>query len=47
MQVRGERLGEAIGQRLDEDGVVVVELALECRASSSAPSPAVTANAPR
>src|SRR5205807_5577736 len=32
MEVLGERLGEAIGQRLDHDCAVVVELALEaCR----------------
>ena len=29
MQVRGERLGEPIGERLDEDRAVVVVLALE------------------
>ena len=29
VQVRGERLGQAIGERLDDDRVVVVELALE------------------
>ena len=29
MQVGGERLGEAIGERLDQDGAVVVVLALE------------------
>ena len=46
VQELGEGLGEAVGEGLDDDGVVVVERALERRGELLAPMPAVTANAP-
>ena len=47
VQQLGERLGQAIGQGLGHDRVVVVVVGLEPLTSSSAPTPAVTAKAPR
>ena len=46
VQIFGKCFGQAVGEGFRQDRVVIVVLAVELLASSSAPMPAVTANAP-
>ena len=46
VQVRGERLGQPVGERLDEDRAVVVVRALEPSRQFLGAEARVTANAP-